>query len=224
MKLLIAEDSQMLLKSLAHIFSSQGYLVETAGRGDDALALALSEDFDGFVLDIMMPGMDGVDLLKEIRANGITAPALFLTAKSEIADRVAGLDAGADDYLPKPFATEELLARVRAMLRRREACLAPSLEFAGLSLNVSTFELTYDGQVQTLSDKERHIMEYLMRHTAVTVSAEQLIDTVWGYDSRVEPSAVWMQVSNLRKKIAALGAPVEIRFVRSAGYLLKEMQ
>lgn len=224
MKLLIAEDSPMLLKSLAHVFSGQGYLVETAGRGDDALALALSDEFDGFVLDIMMPGMDGVDLLKELRARGITAPALFLTAKSEIADRVAGLDAGADDYLPKPFATEELLARVRAMLRRREVAPASCLEFAGMSLNTSTFELSFGENIQALSGREFHIMEYLMRHTATAVPAERLIDAVWGFDAGVEPSAVWMQVSNLRKKVAMLEAPIEVRFVRGAGYLLKEIQ
>jgi len=173
------------------------------------------------VLDIMMPGMDGVTLLKKLRANGITTPALFLTARTEIDQRIEGLDAGADDYLPKPFSTGELLARVRAMLRRKDNFTPDMLSFGSLSLNCSTYELVCGKKSLPLSGKEFQVMEMLMHNPSRIVTAEQLITHIWGWDTHVDTSVVWVHISNIRKKIEALGAEVSIRFVRSAGYTLE---
>ena len=169
----------------------------------------------------MMPGMDGVTLLKKLRANGITTPALFLTAKTETYQKIEGLDAGADDYLPKPFSTGELLARVRAMLRRKDNFTPDLLTFEKLTLNRSTYELVYDSRTQTLSGKEFQVMEMLMRNRGIIVTAEQLITHIWGWNTDVDMSVVYVHVSNIRKKLDALSAPVAIKFVRNAGYLLE---
>ena len=169
----------------------------------------------------MMPGMDGVTLLKKLREGGITTPALFLTAKTETYQKIEGLDAGADDYLPKPFSTGELLARVRAMLRRKDNFTPDMLTFGSLSLNRSTYELVYEGKTCTLSGKEFQVMEMLMRHPGVVVTAEQLITHIWGWDTTVDTSVVWVHISNIRKKIEALNAPVGVKFVRNAGYALE---
>ena len=169
----------------------------------------------------MMPGMDGVTLLKKLRASGITAPALFLTARTEIDQRIEGLDAGADDYLPKPFSTGELLARVRAMLRRKDNFTPDMLAFGVLSLNRSTYELMCNGKTQALSGKEFQVMEMLMQHPNAIVTAEQLITHIWGWDTSVDTSVVWVHISNIRKKLEALSVPVAIKFVRNAGYMLE---
>lgn len=222
MRLLVAEDDQRLLKALKHLFLSEHYTVDGVDNGTDALAYALSGEYDGLVLDIMMPGMDGVSVLKAVREKGITTPALFLTAKTEVEQRIEGLDAGADDYLPKPFASGELLARVRAMLRRRETYTADTLSFGALSLDRSTYELTYGEGVQALSAKEFAVMELLMQNKGILLSAERMVARIWGYDTEVETSVVWVHISNVRKKLEALGAPVAIRFVRNIGYTLEE--
>ncbi len=180
MRILIAEDDTRLLKSLVHIFEMNHYAVDGVDNGNDAFDFAFSDEYDGLVLDIMMPGMDGVTVLKKLRANGITTPALFLTARTEIDQRIEGLDVGADDYLPKPFSTGELLARVRAMLRRKDNFTPDLLTFGTLSLNCSTYELVYDGRTQALSGKEFQVMEMLMRSPSIIVTAEQLITHIWG--------------------------------------------
>ena len=162
MRLLIAEDDPKLMKALKHIFEGQKYIVDAVSNGTDALAYAETAEYDGLVLDIMMPGMDGIAVLKALRAKGISAPALFLSAKTEVYQRVEGLDAGADDYLPKPFATSELLARVRAMLRRKENYVPELLRMGPLVLNRSTCELSCGGKTQPLSGREFQIMEMLM--------------------------------------------------------------
>ena len=221
MRILIAEDDPKLLKSLVHIFEMNHYAVDGVDNGNDAFDCASSDEYDGLVLDIMMPGMDGVTLLKKLRANGITTPALFLTARTEIDQKIEGLDAGADDYLPKPFSTGELLARVRAMLRRKDNFTPDMLNFGALSLNRSTYELVYNEKTQSLSGKEFQVMEMLMRHPGVVVTAEQLITHIWGWDTTVDTSVVWVHISNIRKKIEALNAPVGIKFVRNAGYALE---
>lgn len=221
MRILIAEDDPKLLKSLVHIFELNHYAVDGVNNGTDAFDFASSDEYDGLVLDIMMPGMDGVSLLKKLRARGITTPALFLTAKTEIEQRIEGLDAGADDYLPKPFATAELLARVRAMLRRKDNFTPDILTFGELSLDRSTYELIYDGKRQPLSGKELQVMEMLMQNTKVIVTAEQLITHIWGWDTVVDTSVIWVHISNIRKKIDSLGAPVAIKFVRRSGYILE---
>ena len=222
MKLLIAEDDPNLLKSLVHIFEMSHYSVDGVDNGNDAFDYALSDEYDGLVLDIMMPGMDGVTLIKRLRDNGINTPALFLTARSEVYQRIEGLDAGADDYLPKPFSTGELLARVRAMLRRKDNFTPDLLSFGMISLNRSTYELVFNGQSQSLSGKEFQVMEMLMQHPNMIIAPDRIITHIWGWDSNVDISVVWVHISNIRKKIDSIGAPVAIRFVRNAGYIMEE--
>lgn len=222
MRLLIAEDDPRLLKTLIHIFESNQFLADGVSNGADALSYARSAEYDGLVLDIMMPGLDGVQVLRQLRASGVTTPALFLTARGEVSQRVEGLDAGADDYLPKPFATSELLARVRAMLRRKDNYMPDLLEFHGVRLNRSTYQIVYGGAAKALSGKEFQIMEMLMQNPGSILSTDRLLMHIWGWDSNVDTSVVWVHVSNLRKKLCAVHAPVEIRFLRGAGYLLEQ--
>lgn len=221
MRILIAEDDPKLLKSLVHIFEMNHYAVDGVDNGVDAFDFASSNEYDALVLDIMMPGMDGVSLLKKLRANSITTPALFLTAKTETYQKIEGLDAGADDYLSKPFSTGELLARVRAMLRRKDNFTPDLLTFEKLTLNRSTYELICDGKTQALSGKEFQVMEMLMQNRGLIVTAEQLITHIWGWNTDVDTSVVYVHVSNIRKKLDALSAPVAIKFVRNAGYILE---
>ena len=221
MRLLIAEDDPKLLKSLVHIFETNHYVVDGVSDGSLAFDYASSGEYDGLVLDIMMPGMDGINLLKKLRKDGITTPALFLTAKTEMDQKIEGLDAGADDYLPKPFATGELLARVRAMLRRKDNFVPDLLCFGELVLNRSTYEIAYNGMAQSLSGKEFQVMEMLMQQPGMIVTAEQLITHIWGWETDVDTSVIWVHISNIRKKLDILSAPVAIRFVRNAGYILE---
>lgn len=222
MRLLIAEDDIKLLKTLTHLFEMNRYLVDGVDNGRDALDFALTGEYDGLVLDIMMPGMDGLSVLKALRDKGINTPALFLTARSEVYQRVEGLDAGADDYLPKPFSTSELLARVRAMLRRKENFTPDILSFGDLTLNRSTYELCLGSQSQPLSGKEFQVIELLMQRPGILVSTEQFMTHIWGWETSVDTSVVWVHISNIRKKLDALGAKIRIRFVRNAGYVIEE--
>ena len=222
MRLLLAEDDPKLLKSLKHIFETNKFSVDVVSNGEDALHYALSDEYDGLVLDIMMPGLDGIEVLKRLRKEKVTTPALFLTARTEVSQRVEGLDAGADDYLPKPFSTSELLARVRAMLRRKDNYVPDLLAYKEVILNRSTYELCYDGSMQTLSRKEFQITEMMMQQPHTIISTEQFMTHIWGWDANVDTSVVWVHISNLRKKIAAIKAPIEIRFVRNAGYMLED--
>ena len=222
MRLLLAEDDPKLLKSLKHIFETNKFSVDVVNNGEDALHYALSDEYDGLVLDIMMPGLDGIEVLKRLRKENVTTPALFLTARTEVSQRVEGLDAGADDYLPKPFSTSELLARVRAMLRRKDNYVPDLLAYKEVILNRSTYELCYDGSIQTLSRKEFQITEMMMQQPHTIISTEQFMTHIWGWDANVDTSVVWVHISNLRKKIAAIKAPIEIRFVRNAGYMLED--
>lgn len=221
MRLLVAEDDPKLLKSLLYLLESNRYLTDGVSNGNDALEYALSGEYDGLILDIMMPGMDGIEVLRELRRRGISTPALFLTAKTEVYQRVEGLDAGADDYLPKPFSTPELLARIRAMLRRKENYSPDLLPFEGLTLNRSTYELIYGGKSVSLSGKEFQIMEMLMERPKIVVTIDQMMSHIWSWNSESDISVVWVHVSNIRKKLASLKVPYEIRFVRNAGYLLE---
>ena len=221
MRILVAEDDLKLLKSLMHIFEMNHYVVDGVTNGNDAFDYASSDEYDGLVLDIMMPGMDGLTLLKKLRAGGITTPALFLTARTETEQKIEGLDAGADDYLPKPFSTGELLARVRAMLRRKDNFTPDMLAFGTLYLNRSTYELVYGSKACALSGKEFQVMEMLMQNPSAIVTAEQLITHIWGWDTSVDTSVVWVHISNIRKKLEVLSAPVSIKFVRNAGYMLE---
>ena len=221
MRLLLAEDDPRLLKSLTHIFEANRFVTDGVSNGEDALSYALSREYDGIVLDIMMPGLDGIEVLKQLRREGILSPVLFLTARSEVSQRVEGLDAGADDYLPKPFSTSELLARVRAMLRRKCSYLPDLLSYGGVVLNRSTYEIEYNGEIQALRGKEFQIAEMFMQQPHRIITTEQFITHIWGWDTNVDTSVVWVHISNLRKKLDALKAPLRIRFIRNAGYLLE---
>ena len=222
MRLLIAEDDPKLLKSLLHIFQRSKFSADGVSDGAEALVHGRTREYDGLVLDIMMPGLDGLQVLKTLRREGITTPALFLTARTEVSQRVEGLDCGADDYLPKPFSTVELLARVRAMLRRKETYLPDLLTFGAVTLNRSTYQLLYQGRDQALNGKEFQLLEMMMQAPGSIIPTERFITHLWGWDTNVDTSVVWVHISNLRKKITALGALLEIRFVRNAGYVLED--
>ena len=222
MRILIAEDDPRLLKTLLHIFQSNNFLADGVSNGEDALDYAQTEEYDGFVFDIMMPGMDGLQVLKTLRNRGISTPALFLTARTEVEQRVEGLDAGADDYLPKPFATTELLARVRAMLRRKDNFTPDLLKMGDLILNQSTYQISYKDNTASLSGREFQLLEMLMQRPGVVITTDQFMTHVWGWESDVDTGAVWLHISNLRKKLESLDAPVQIRFQRGAGYVLEE--
>lgn len=222
MKLLIAEDDARLLKSLLHIFTVNKFSADGVSTGTEALEYALTGEYDGLILDIMMPGMDGIEVLQILRRKNITTPALFLTARTEVSQRVDGLDAGADDYLPKPFSTAELLARVRAMLRRKENYTPDLLTYGNLALNRSTHQISCQSNCQMLSQKEFQILEMLMQRPGMIVTSEQLLTHIWGWNAEVDTSTIWVHVSNTRKKLDKIETHVNIRFVRGAGYVLEE--
>jgi len=218
MRLLIAEDERDLARALSAIFEKHNYGADQVYNGIDALDYALSGAYDGIVLDVMMPGLSGFEVVRRLREQGVSTPVLLLTAKSEVPDKVEGLDAGADDYLAKPFAVAELLARVRALLRRSEHIVPDVLEFEGLSLNAATYELGAGGKGIRLSNREYQMMEMLLKNPRHIVSTEQFMERVWGWESDVGVSIVWVYISNLRKKLAELGTSVEIRATRGVGY------
>ena len=222
MKLLIAEDSPRLLKTLVKVLEREGYTVDAVGDGDTALSYIQNSSYDGLLLDIMMPGKDGLEVLRCARAEGVTCPVMLFSALTEISQRVEGLDAGADDYLPKPFDLTELTARVRAMLRRRDAFSPQVVEFASMTLDCSSHKLDYGGKQALLGGKEFQIMEMLMARPGAIVPIDRILDQVWNWEKDVDTSVVWVQVSNLRKKIAKIGAPVAVRFERGAGYVLEQ--
>lgn len=224
MRLLIAEDNKDMIRALTALLIHDGYSVDSVENGDDACSYALEGGYDGILLDIMMPGMDGLTVLRTLRSAGIKTPVLLLTARGETEDRVNGLDAGADDYLPKPFAASELLARIRAMLRRRETYRSDTLEFEGLSLNPSTFELSCGSRSIRLVNREFQMLQLLMQAPGTIIPTDHFMERIWGWESNVEVSIVWVYVSNLRKKIHSLGASVQIRAMRGVGYCLEKKQ
>lgn len=221
MRLLIAEDERELAKALKTIFEKHNFSVDTVYDGQDALDYALTGNYDGAVLDVMMPRLDGFSVVRRMRALGVSTPVLLLTARGEISDRVEGLDAGADDYLPKPFAMAELLARVRALVRRRERLVPEVISFEGLALDLSTYTLSCGGRSAHLGNREFQMMEMLMENPRRIVATTQFMERVWGWDADVDVSIVWVYISNLRKKIAQLRAEVEIRATRGVGYSLE---
>ncbi|MGI6010404.1 MAG: response regulator transcription factor [Ruminococcus sp.] len=222
MRILIAEDDQKLLKSLIYIFEHNKFSVDGVDSGSEAYAYAMSGEYDGLVLDIMMPGLDGIQVIKMLREKNITTPALFLTARTEVDQKIEGLDAGADDYLSKPFSPQELLARVRAMLRRKDNYVPEMLKLGDAFLNRSTYELGYKNRICSLSGKEYQIMEMLMEKPSVFIPTEQFITHIWGWNAEVDTSVIWVHISNIRKKMEKIRAPLQIRFMRNAGYILEE--
>lgn len=221
MKLLLAEDEAGMSEALTDILTYHKYQVDAVFDGADALAYARMEQYDGIILDIMMPKMDGLEVLKTLRSEGCRTPVLLLTAKSEVEDRIRGLDAGADDYLPKPFAMGELLARVRAMLRRREEYTPEILTCGGVSLNLSSCELSGGGQSFSLSRTEFLLMELLMLNQGIYLSTDRILEKVWGHDSGTEPGNVWVYISYIRKKLDKLDKNVKIKAKRGIGYTLE---
>ena len=221
MKLLFAEDDRDLSRALQALLERSGYAVDPVYNGEDALVYAESDAYDGIILDWMLPLRDGIDVLRRLRAGGHDVPCLLLTARDSVRDRVAGLDAGADDYLSKPFDSQELLARVRAMLRRRTSIRPDVVSFEDLVLDKTAMELRCGERTCRLSAKAFHLMEMLIEGPRTVHSVQQIMDHVWGWDSEAEINVVWVNISFLRKRIAELGAHVEIRASRGLGYSLE---
>ena len=218
MRLLVAEDETGLADALEALLTHAHYSVDVVNNGRDALEYARAGEYDGMILDIMMPGMSGLEVLRTLRAEGSGVPALFLTAKSGVDDRILGLDTGADDYIAKPFDMGELLARIRAMTRRREEFRPSDLTCGNLTLRRSDYTLGTPGAIPVrLSGREFQMMEMLMLSPGQIISPDTFLDRIWA-DGEAEPGVVWVYVSNLRKKLRALGADVEIRSSRGLGY------
>ena len=224
MRLLFAEDENSLSRAITAILKKNHYEVDAVYDGEEALAYLECGTYDGAILDIMMPKKDGLTVLKEIRRQGINTPVLMLTAKAEIDDRVLGLDSGANDYLTKPFAAPELLARIRAMTRTQMTQNTSSLSFGNLSLNQTSFELSSPSASYQLTNKEFQLLELLMANPGQVISSDRLFEKIWGYESDADPSVIWVYISYLRKKLTALNASVRIRAIRNAGYRLEEIQ
>lgn len=224
MRLLFAEDEKSLSRAITAILKKNHYEVDAVYDGEEALAYLECGTYDGAILDIMMPKKDGLTVLKEIRRQGNNTPVLMLTAKAEIDDRVLGLDSGANDYLTKPFAAPELLARIRAMTRTQMMQNTSSLSFGNLSLNQTSFELSSPSDSYQLTNKEFQLLELLMANPGQVISSDRLFEKIWGYESDADPSVIWVYISYLRKKLTALNASVRIRAIRNAGYRLEEIQ
>ncbi|MGN0361970.1 MAG: response regulator transcription factor [Bilifractor sp.] len=221
MRLLLAEDEKSLSKALTKILEHANYSVDAVFNGQDALEYLENGNYDGAILDIMMPKMDGLTVLKNIREKGNLIPVLLLTAKSEVEDKVTGLDLGANDYLTKPFAPPELLVRIRAMTRTIPAQADNELHLGNITLNTKSYEMMGPGGSFRLTNKEFQMMEMLMRNPSQLIPTERFLDKIWGYDSDTEIHVVWVYISYLRKKLTALKADVSIRASRNAGYSLQ---
>lgn len=221
MRLLIAEDEKELSDALCAILKHNNYSVDAVYNGQDAIDYIDGGNYDGAILDIMMPKVDGITVIQRIRDKGNMIPVLMLTAKSEIDDRVKGLDAGADDYLTKPFAAKELLARIRAMTRRQSEITQSVIEAGNITLNRLTYEISSSSGVFRLANKEFQMMEMFMVNMGQIISTELFMEKIWGYDSESEINVVWVYISYLRKKLSALEANIKIKAVRNKGYILE---
>ena len=222
MRILLCEDERELSNAIVAILKHHNYTVDAVYDGTDALDYAISGEYDVILLDIMMPKMNGLEVLRQLRKIHVYTPVLVLSAKSEIEDRITGLDMGADDYLPKPFSMAEMLARIRALTRRKNEVMENVLTFADLTLDRLTYELIVkDGRIR-LSNREFQMIEILMSHPSVVISTENFMDRIWGFDSDAEINVVWVYISALRKKLNQLGAHVIIKAARGVGYTLEE--
>ena len=221
MRLLFAEDDLSLCRAEKTILESAGYSVDFVHNGEDALDYAQAAEYDGIILDWMMPAPDGVEVLRRLRAKGIATPCLLLTARNAVEDRVAGLDAGADDYLPKPFATAELLARIRAMLRRKADYKPDLLKYGDLTLDRQEMSLSLAGKTMKLSNKMYQLMEMMIEQPGRVFEVNQLIERIWGWDCESDTNVLWVTVFNLRKILKDLGTTVTIKATRGVGYSLE---
>lgn len=221
MRLLLAEDEKELSDALVTVLKYNHYSVDAVYDGEEALQYLETENYDGVILDIMMPKMDGIQVLTQVRSKGNQVPILMLTAKAEVDDKVLGLDRGANDYLTKPFAMKELLARIRAMTRQK-AEPDNTLRFGNISLDRGSFELKGPGGSFQLANKEYQMLELLMANAGQVIPTDRFLEKIWGYDSETEAQVVWVYLSYLRKKLTAVKADVKIRARRNAGYVLEE--
>ena len=222
MRLLLAEDERSLSKAIAAILTKNNYSVDTVYDGAEALMYLQSEQYDGAILDIMMPKMDGITVIKRARQDGCRTPVLILSARSEVDDKVQGLDSGANDYLTKPFEAKELLARIRAMTRSGQEQTDSRLTFGNVTLDCASYELYAPGGNYKLANKEFQMMEMLLQHPRHLIASERFLERIWGYDSETELNVVWVYISYLRKKLEAIGADIQIRVQRNSGYCLEE--
>ena len=222
MKILIVDDEVQLVKALSAILKKNNYNTDCAYDGEDGLDKALSNIYDVNILDIMLPKMNGYEIIRELRNNRISTPVLMLSAKSQTYDKIYGLNLGADDYLAKPFESEELLARIKALLRRKTQFVGDTLVFGDLSLNRDNCSLSCNGQEISLGKKEFQIMEMLILNGGKAINKERLIEKIWGFDSEAEYNAIEVHVSFLRKKLNLLSSRVNIRSLRGIGYILEE--
>ncbi|NGZ76440.1 response regulator transcription factor [Saccharibacillus alkalitolerans] len=223
MRILIVEDEEHLAEALSQILKKNNYSVDVVHDGEDGLDYALSGIYDLLLLDIMLPGRDGISILKKVRAEGMAVPVILLTAKGEIPDKIAGLDHGADDYVAKPFSSDELMARIRAAMRRKgEVMPEDALKFGDLELNASNPKLTVRGKEIKLNPKESELLELLILRKQAVTSKEQIIEKLWGFDSEAEHNNVEVYVSFLRKKLNFLASDTRIATIRGVGYVLEE--
>ena len=221
MAILVVDDDAGLRKALKRVLASHGFAVEVAEDGDEALARLRSRTFDAIVLDVMMPGSDGIEVCEQLRASGDQLPVLMLTARYAVRDRVAGLDAGADDYLVKPFANEELVARLRALLRRAGGG-SKTVAFGDLEVDLLTRDARRGPREIQLSRTEFELLEFFLRHPRQVLSRAVIYDRVWGYDASLSSNSLDMFISHLRRKLEADGEPRLIQTVRGVGFMLRE--
>ena len=222
MRILLAEDEKSMSKALTVILTKNNYSVDAVFDGEEALSYILTGDYDLVILDVMMPKMDGFEVVRRIRAKGITIPVMMLTAKSQTDDKVEGLDLGANDYLTKPFESRELLARIRALTRTASSSADNTLRYGNITLDRASFELKGPGGSVRLPAKEFQLLEYLLMNPGVLMSSEKLFDKVWGLDFDGDINIVWTNLSYLRRKLTQVGADVKIKAVRNAGYTLEQ--
>ena len=222
MRILLAEDEKALSSALTAILKHNNYSVDAVYDGQTVLEYLESEIYDLLILDIMLPKKDGITVLKELRKHNNQIPVIVLTAKSEIDDKILGLDCGADDYVTKPFETKELLARMRAVTRRKSGVADNTLSFGNVVLNRATYELSVKENAVKLGHKEFQMFEMLLENPSGVISADRFMEKIWGYDSETEMSVVWTYISFLRKKLANIDANVQIKANRNIGYFLEK--
>ena len=224
MRILLAEDERSLSRAVVALLERSNYSVDAVYNGQDALDYLEGQEYDGAILDVMMPKMDGLTVLSKIREQGNHVPVLLLTAKTQVDDRVLGLDAGADDYLGKPFAMKELLARIRAITRRQSVVSANTLSYGNVTLDRTSYELSVGSERIRLANKDFQMMEMLLTNPGQVISTERFMEKVWGYDSDTEINVVWVYLSHLRKKLALMHADIAIKSIRNLGYSLEKVE
>ena len=222
MRILLAEDERSLSRAMMALLERNHYSADAVYDGEEALAYLECGNYDALILDLMMPKLDGLSVLRRLREGGNRIPVLILTAKSEVDDKVLGLDTGANDYLTKPFASQELLARIRAMTREQTVQATSRLQVGNITLDRATFELSSPTGRLRLANKEFQMLELLMCNPRNLISTERFLEKIWGYDNEAEINVVWVHISNLRKKLAVVGSSVVIRVSRGLGYSLEE--